>query len=235
MLEFQESRRQRLSVAADDFGVSPRANRNTLYLLSLGKINRVGIMADGEISSKEVFELAHSGVKLDIHLDILNKFHEERQIRKSAVLRLLEFLGKILTGKASSRKTQLDWERQIEKFHTLFGKYPDGINSHEHVHFFPPFFKVALRLQAKYSIPYIRFGHSVKINHHTLIAHTLNMLRFINRKACAKSSCVSSSSLVSLDWIKDLDSFLKTLPEGTTELVCHPELANDFVKIKEYF
>ena len=234
-MEFQRSHRQRLIVTADDFGVSPRANRNTLYLMSLGKINRVGIMTNGEISPKEISELAHSGVKLDIHLDILHQFDEDRKKRQSAILRVIEFLGKILTGKVSTKKVQKDWQGQIEKFHTMFGKYPDGINSHEHIHFFPPFFKAALRLQEKYEIPYIRFGDSISMRHHTVVAYILHLLRIVNQKACSTSGCVSSNYLVSLDWIKNGDAFLDTLLEGTTEIACHPELAEDFVKVKKYF
>lgn len=235
MIDFQESHRQRLIVTADDFGISPHANSNILYLISLGKINRVGIMSSGEISPKEVSELAHSGVKLDIHLDILHKFNKGRKKRHSAILRVIEFLGKILTGKISTKKIRSDWQGQIEKFHTLFGKYPDGINSHEHIHFFPPFFKVALDLQEKYDIPYIRFGNSINVRHHTIVAYILHLLKLVDQKACDRSNCVSSSALVSLDWINDMDAFLNNLPTGKTEIVCHPELQEDFAKIKEYF
>ncbi|KKP89983.1 MAG: YdjC-like protein [Parcubacteria group bacterium GW2011_GWC1_36_108] len=235
MIAFQESHRQKLIVSADDFGISPRANRNILYLISLGKINRVGIMINGEISSKEASELIHSGVKLDIHLDILHKFDNNRKKRFGAFLRVIEFLGKILTGKVSTKKVRVDWQQQVEKFQTIFGKYPDGINSHEHVHFFPPFFKVALKLQEKYTIPYIRFGDSIKMRHHTIIAYILHLLRIINKRACGEDGCVSSNYLVSLDWIKNIDAFINILPDGKTEIVCHPELAEEFVKIKEYF
>ncbi|KKQ51258.1 MAG: hypothetical protein US70_C0020G0008 [Parcubacteria group bacterium GW2011_GWD2_38_11] len=235
MIAFQESHRQKLIVTADDFGLSPRTNRNTRYLISLGKINRVGIMVNGEISTKEISELIHSGIKLDIHLDILHEFNNARKKRHSAILRVIEFLKNILTRKISTKQVQADWEKQIEKFHILFGKYPDGINSHEHIHFFPPFFKVALFLQEKYSIPYIRFGDSIQMRHHTIVAHILHLLRIINQKACGAGGCVSSNYLVSLDWIKDIDAFLNNLPDGKTEVVCHPEIAEEFVKIKEYF
>ncbi|NTW27643.1 MAG: ChbG/HpnK family deacetylase [Candidatus Moranbacteria bacterium] len=235
MTAYQESHRQRLFVTADDFGISPRANRNTLYLMSIGKINRVGIMVHGEISNKEVSELARSGLKLDIHLDILHKFADKRTRRRSVILRSIGFLGKIMTGKLSTKKIRTDWQQQIEKFHEIFGKYPDGVNSHEHVHFFPPFFKIALGLQEKYNIPYIRFGNSLSMPHHKIVSYVLHLLRVINMKACNRSNCVSTNSLVSLDWIKDVDAFLNSPPEGTTEIACHPELAEDFVKIKSYF
>lgn len=234
-MDFYQSHRQRLVVSADDFGVSPRANENILYLISLGKIDRVGIMSYGKFSQKEVDDLIRSGVKLDIHLDILHKFNDQRSARQSAALRVLEFAIKFIFGKLSAKKIEADWRNQIAKFKETFGKNPDGISSHEHVHLFPPFFKVALRLETDYSIPYIRFGDSVFMRHNKPVAHILHWLRKINRNNYIKASRVSSGSLVSLDWIENVDKFLDSLPEGTIEIACHPELADDFVKIKKYF
>lgn len=233
--EFYDSHRHRIAISADDFGVSPRANRNILYLISLGKIDRVSVMSYGQFSKEELDELMKSEIKLDIHLDILHEFHEDRKKRQSALLRVAEFIGKIITGKLSSKKVEEDWTKQIEKFKEIFNKNPDGINSHEHVHLFPPFFRIALRLQEKYSIPYIRFGDSVFMLHNKPVAHILHWLRLINRSACKKSGCVSSESFISLDWIKNVDKFLNSLPEGNIEIATHPELADDFVRIKKYF
>lgn len=236
MLDFQESHRQRLVVTADDFGVSPRANRNILYLIELGKINRVSVMVDGEISQKEISELSRSGVKIDIHLDILHESGENRERRNGVIIkRVLGFVGKIITGKLSNEKVALDWDNQIKKFRELFGRNPDGLNSHEHVHLFPPFFKIAMKLQDEYSIPFVRFGDSVFVRHHNIVSHILHYLRKMNLGICAEHGCVSTGSLISLDWIEDLNKFLDNPPEGTIEIVCHPELAEDFVKIKNYF
>ena len=230
-----ESHRQRLIVAADDFGISARANRNTLYLISLGKIDRVGVMVHGTISAKEIDELNRSGVKIDIHLDILHELGADRKKRQSSIGRGIEFLGKLLTGKVTTKKVEQDWRNQIELFKKIFGRSPDGINSHEHVHFFPPFFKVALNLEKEYDIPYIRFGSSMSMRHHMSVSHILHYLRHFDKRACEEASCVSSGALVSLDWLSDMDFFLDNLPEGTIEIACHPELAEDFVKIKKYF
>jgi predicted glycoside hydrolase/deacetylase ChbG (UPF0249 family) len=233
--DFHDSHRQRIAISADDFGVSPRANRNILYLMSMGKIDRVSVMVHGTFSEKELEELARSEVKLDIHLDILHEFHEDRKKRQSAFMRVLEFLGKLASGKLSSEKVAADWTAQIEKFKEIFGKNPDGVNSHEHVHLFPPFFKVVIGLQEKYSIPYVRFGDSVFMLHNKPVAHILHWLRLINRRAYLKSGCVSSKSFISLDWIKNMEKFLNNLPEGQIEIACHPELAEDFVRIRKYF
>ena len=235
MAELYKSHRQNIIINADDFGVSPKANKNILSLLSLGKIDRIGVMVHGNFSDQEIDEIEKSGVKLDIHLDILHEFHNNRKKRESAVLRVLEFFKKIALGKLSSKKVEADWRLQIEKFREMFKKNPDGINSHEHVHFFPPFFKIALKLQNEYSIPYIRFGNSVFMLHNKPVAHILHWLRIINRKKFRKSGRISSGSFVSLDWIKNMDNFLNKLPRGTVEIACHPEIADDFERIKKYF
>lgn len=230
-----ESHREKLIISADDFGISERANRNILYLVSLGKIDRVGVMSRGIISPKEADELGRSGVKIDIHFDILHQFESDREKREGLLRRLIEFLGKFFTAEIWPLKVEKEWEKQFQSFKEIFGRYPDGISSHEHVHFFPPFFKIALRLQNKYSIPYIRFGKNLKINNHNIIAYILHFLRIMNMRTCNKFSCVSSNALISLDWIKDIDKFMENLPEGTIEIACHPEVAEEFVKIKKNF
>lgn len=230
-----ESHRKRLIISADDFGVSPRANRNILFLITLGKIDRVEVMVNGIMSPKEIDELSRSGIKIDIHLDISHEFDDDRKNKTGSFIRIAGFLGKLFTGEILPSKVKKEWEEQFETFKNIFGRYPDGISSHEHVHFFPPFFKIALELQTKYDIPYIRFGDSTKVTHHNPIAYILHLLKIFNLRACKKVACVSSSILVSLDWIKNLDFFLDNLPDGTIEIACHPELAEDFVKIKKYF
>ncbi len=227
--------RRRLIISADDFGISPRANRNIRHLISLGKIDRIGIMIHGVFSEEEISEISKSTAKLDVHLDVLNEFGEDRRKRRGVLLRGLEFFCKFATRKLSLAKVEDDWKKQIDKFRQTFGKNPDGISSHEHVHLFPPFLKISLKLAKEYSIPYIRFGNSSFVLHKNPYSRILRWLKFMNHKKFQNSQFVSSESLVSLDWIKDLDNFLENLPEGQTEIVCHPEIAEDFVKIKKYF
>jgi predicted glycoside hydrolase/deacetylase ChbG (UPF0249 family) len=234
-MEFFMSNRQKFIVSADDFGISPLANRNILELVELGKIDRVGVMAHGNFSNEEIREILESGVKMDIHLDILHEFHENRRERERTFLRLAEFLGKLFSGQLTAKRVGAQWEKQMEKFREIFGKSPDGINSHEHVHFFPLFFKIALKLQDKYSIPYVRFGDSIFKLHNKSVAHILHWLRIINYKRFKKSGCVSSGSLVSLDWIKDMNKFIKNLSEGNVEIICHPEIPEEMEKIRKYF
>ncbi|MFA7319120.1 MAG: ChbG/HpnK family deacetylase [Parcubacteria group bacterium] len=242
-----------LIISADDFGVSETANHNILALARAGKIDRAGVMMGGQISPEEARGLLESGIKLDIHLHLLEADYFAKrngESERNVFGRMFIFAVDVLSGRYSSGKVKLIWKKQIEDFHVLFGKYPDGLNSHEHMHFFPPFFRVALALKEKFGISFMRLGkweHKTGLNF-TLVAFILNTLRRINARLnqifvtpphIAKDVPFvlnTSDFLVSFDWIKDYDKFFDQLPSpGQTELVFHPERPDEFEFLKENF
>jgi len=242
-----------LIISADDFGVSAVANRNILALAQEGKIDRTGVMMGGQISRAEAESLLASGIKIDIHLHLLEKdFFEkrEKEASRGAIRRIILFLIDVTSGRYSAGKVKLIWKKQIEDFQTTFGRYPDGLNSHEHMHFFPPFFRVALALREKFSISFMRFGKwEYKTGlRFTLVTLILNLLRKINARAnqifvtpphIAKDVPYvlnTSDFLVSFDWVEDREKFFENLPSpGQTELVFHPERTSEFEFLKSNF
>ncbi len=224
-------KKEKIIIAVDDFGVSKKANQAILKLVKVGKIDRVAVMMGGKISKEEARELLNSGVKLDIHLHLLGKnFFAKRKDEPSINIfqRIAFFLVDIMIGKYSVPKIRKAWRRQLEDFKASFERYPDGINSHEHMHFFPTFFKVALKLKRDCSIGYIRFGeekYNLKFN---LVAFILDLLRIVNLKF-NKDKFETSKYLVSFDWIENDANFFKHLSSvDSTELVFHPERDNEF-------
>ncbi len=152
--------RKKIIVTADDFGISQEANRRILELVRLGKIDRVAVMTNGILAEEDMNILLHSGVKLDAHFNITENFNGPRNLREGIVKRAALFLTRYAGGQISGSAVKKEWEEQIQKFKEIIGKYPDGINSHQHVHYFPSYFKVASELAKKYSIPFIRCGKS---------------------------------------------------------------------------
>ncbi len=242
-----------LIISADDFGVSEIANRNILALAREKKIDRTGVMMGGYISQQEAKELLATGIKIDIHLHLLEKdFFEKRkqEAGRGVFSRGLLFLIDVTSGRFSPAKVKLIWKKQIEDFHALFGRYPDGLNSHEHMHFFPLFFQPALALREKFGISFMRLGKweykaGLKFS---LAAFILNTLRKINARRnrifvtpphIAKDVPYvlnTSDFLTSFDWITDADKFFENLPDpGQTELVFHPERAEEFEFLKNNF
>jgi predicted glycoside hydrolase/deacetylase ChbG (UPF0249 family) len=225
--------RENIIIAADDFGISSKANRNILKLIRARKIDRVSVMVCGEISPLEISELKKSKVKLDIHLESVELKPEKRKLKDGIVRRSSNFLFKYLSGKISAPAVEISWEKQIRKFKEIFGKFPDGINSHQHIHFWPAYFKIILKLVQKFEIPYARFGKFGLAKSKNNIYRILNQLHKKDNRISAVFD--SSDFLVSLDWIKNIEIFLKNLPQGETEVVCHPEREEEFEIIMNYF
>jgi predicted glycoside hydrolase/deacetylase ChbG (UPF0249 family) len=227
--------RKKFILSADDFGISPLANKNVLALVKARKLDRISLMTEGAFTPKELEKLAQSGVKIDLHLEAGSKKKHKKEVKESALLRALAFSMKLLSKKMRSDSVEAHWEGQIEKFYALVGKYPDGLNSHQHIHFFPPYFRLLIKLAKKYGIHYIRFGQYSIIKSNTHVYRILAWLHKKDSRAFHSSELRSSDHLISLDWIKKMEKFLDQKPTGTIEIVCHPERKKEFEMIKKYF
>ncbi len=234
MLEKKE--REKLIISADDFGKSELANKNILELIRLGKLDRVSVMANGSFRPEEISEIAKSGVKLDIHLDLADVPQKEKKLKKGVLGRGILFLMKHL-GSREYRKERIKnkWTGQIEKFRELFGRHPNGVNSHQHVHLFGRYFLMALKLTQRYEIPYFRFAKKDLLGSKTNIRRIVSFLWKRDKNILKNDKLDGPDYFVSLDWIRDVERFTKDLPEGKTELACHPEREDEFELIKKYF
>ena len=227
--------RKEFILSADDFGLSPLANKNILALIRSHKLDRASLMVDGTFTPKELEELKASGIRIDIHLDLSGSKKKRKKIKENALIRGFVFLLRLTSRSTWPNSVRMDWESQIEKFHSLVGRYPDGLNSHQHIHFFPLYFKVAILLAQKNRIAYFRFGKDTLIQSHTLVYYILFFLHKKNRKNFLSSKLQTSAHLVSLDWIDDMPKFMAKSYAGPVEIVCHPEIRKEFEAVKKYF
>lgn len=224
-----KSCREKITLSADDFGKTHEGNVRILELAQKGKLDRVAIMVNRDyLSAKDLAHIRACPVALDLHLE----FPFQKKKSRSIIKRSFLFLYHHLTNQKS---ITAGWEEQIQKFISLFGKVPDGLNAHEHIHFFPPYFKVAIKLCEKYKIPYLRFGKISVIKNHKAISHILCRLHKKNRSVFAASHLSSSDYLVSLDWLHRIEKFMKNLPDGRTEIVCHPKREKEYALIEKLF
>ena len=222
-----------LIISADDFGISKLANEKIIQLVRLGKIDRVEIMMSQNITSDYVAELLASGVALDIHLHLAKGSLDlwQNNSRKSdagTLKRVFVFLFSYFFGKNRPKEITKEWETQIWEFKQLFQKSPDGISSHEHIHFFPAYFPLVLKLAKDNNIPYVRFGKNW-VKEKTPICLILNFFKKIDGLLFNTAKFNSTDLMISFDWIADFDKFLKNSPDNKKiELVFHPEKANEF-------
>lgn len=220
-------------VSADDFGISRTASANILKLAETKKLDRVEIMVSKNLSPEHISRLLASGVKLDIHFHLAKDRldfwqNNPRVIEKGAIKRIFLFLYNFLFGHNRPAVIEREWERQILDFKNMFGKSPDGASSHEHIHFFPPYFKKFLKLSKKYGVSYIRFGKE-PYRHKNKVCAILNLLKKMNYRQLRKSSMATSDYMVSFDWNHDLNACIQGINDNSeAEIIFHPELAPEY-------
>ncbi len=227
-----------LILSADDFGINQKTNNNILELIRLKKIDRVAILVDGLLSQSEINQLVNSGIKLDIHLNLdkLSKKKNSGKFKEWALGRIIYFLYLYSVGSIGAASAEVSWEEQVSKFEKLFKRKPDGANSHQHIHFFPVYFKVLLKICKKHRIGYLRFGRNCLRKNINFVCFILNTLRLKNLKIFSQSGIATSELLVSLDWIdsEKIEVFFQSSTEETVELVCHPEREKEFKFLKKF-
>lgn len=126
---------------------------------------------------------------------------------------------------------------QIERFVVLAGRLPDHLDCHHFVHLFPPFFQVYADLAAQFKLPLrVPFPPETEFEQ---AAKTLPFLEGFPRDV-VRGMIVTNSALLKARRLAHPDRFIGTwfgreslsldhlfgllddLPDGVSELMCHP-------------
>jgi len=232
-----------LIISADDFGKSESANRNILHLAEAGKLDRISVMIEGDFGGKEIEKILATGVKLDIHFEMVWQKRRRNLLKDSTLRQGIVFLVNYVWGdwhvpanpRSGASAVRREWEKQIKKFQKIFGRRPDGISSHEHSHYFPVYFKIALELAKKHDIPFIRFGKKGFLGQWNSVRFILKNTRCLDKEKILRSKIDSTDYFVSLDWINNFKKFMENIPEGQIEISCHPERNDEYSFALKYF
>ena len=135
-----------------------------------------------------------------------------------------------------------EWDAQIRKIREA-GISPTHLDGHKHVHMLPGLFELALRLAKKHGIRAIRVAHeesslrsalSAGASQNTSVvlkqgiqARGLKLLARGARELADREGIATSDYFCGIAQTGELtregiEELLEKLPEGTTELMCHP-------------
>lgn len=229
--------REKVIVSVDDFGIRNVADA-ILPLAQQGKLDRVSVLIQYVTSQAQADALKATGVKIDLHLELIDLIKSGATEEGSALFRGLNFMVRYMFRMVNPSNVERAWIEQIERFKEVFGQYPDGLNSHEHVHYFPQFFKVIMALGDRYYIPFIRFSQKGILNYETSMVGRILAFLWSKDVSYYQSHATLHETpdfFVSYDWITDAEKFLQTLPEGKTEIAFHPERKSEYEAIEKYF
>ncbi len=237
MNDVLKNRRKDIIVSVDDFGIRQVAEA-ILPLAQKGKLDRVSVLVNYVASKEQAEALLATGVKIDLHMELIKLVKSGEKMEEGAIFRGLNFVIRYMLGFIKEIDVERSWTQQIERFHELFGRYPDGLNSHEHLHYFPKFFRIAVALGARYEIPFVRFARkSVVRRPFVVVSRVIDFFWKADNKHYSEQRRPRDAAdfFVSYDWLDDFDDFLLHLPHGTTEIVFHPERPAEAAVIEKYF
>lgn len=237
-----------LIVNADDLGWTAGVNRGIAEAHRNGIVTSTSLLANGPAFDDGVtVARALPALGVGVHLNLSDG--APLTAAGSLVDENGKFAGgpEQLLLKLARRKLKLgdverEWDAQIERIRGA-GISPTHLDGHKHVHMLPGHFPIALKLAKKHGIGAIRIsseasslraalsGRSgkdagVKLKQ-GIQARGLKLLAGDARKLANKAGIeatdyfcgIAQTGVLSRDGVLDL---LETLPEGTTELMCHP-------------
>lgn len=245
-----------LIVNADDLGWTEGVNRGIAEAHRGGLVTSASLLANGR-AFVSALDVARSNLELGVgvHLNLSNGPPTANPNEVSSLLNAQGQLHlatgalflRIVTSRLNLDEVQREWEQQIRKVRGA-GISPTHLDGHKHVHMLPGLFEIAVRLAKKHGIRGIRISHedsrlrawlSSGTQQNTTVlleqAAQARVLKFLARNA---RDLADHAGLVTTDYFcgiaqtgaltsDGVETLLKNLPDGTTELMCHPGYADD--------
>lgn len=233
-------RAKKLILNADDYGACEAVNSAIEELALADLLGGVSVLANGEKWEAAVaFLRAQPQVSAGVHLNLI----EGRPISDAAKVTIL--LGKdgqlagrnsvllrwLLHPFAVARAVEIEWRAQIERL-LQAGIRLSHADSHQHLHAFPPAFRLAVKLCREYQIPALRLPRERnQLKNRQLASLALNANLMVTRQYLKRSSLRCNDHFLGFKrageyGLAELLADLETLQAGVTEVALHPSLQN---------
>jgi hopanoid biosynthesis associated protein HpnK len=244
-----------LIVNADDLGWTEGVNRGILEAFQHGIVTSASLIANGAAFAGGVAAARSApGLGVGVHLNLsdgpplanpktvttlLNKNGEFAGGPERLLLRRAR-RGLLLT------EVETEWDAQIRKVRDA-GIATTHLDGHKHVHMLPGLFEIVLKLAKRHGIGAIRVSleasslraalasgarqNSGVILKQGVQARGLKLLARDAREQAARAGISTADYFCGIAQTGELtregvEQFLKSLPAGTTELMCHPGYAD---------
>jgi predicted glycoside hydrolase/deacetylase ChbG (UPF0249 family) len=189
-----------LIVNADDFGRSPGINRGVVRAHTEGIVTSASLMVryDDAIGAAAAAR-ENPTLAVGLHVDMA-----EWELRDGLWHASYEVVP-------SGTRAELEAEvlRQLDRFRELMGRDPTHLDSHQHVHRDEPLRSVVTEVAAHLGVP---LRHSASIRY-------CGAFYGQGRHGTSMPEALAPAALATL---------IRDLPDGITELCCHPSESVDF-------
>ncbi len=185
----------RLVVNADDFGMSPGVNRGIIEAHERGIVTSASLMVrwpDAPDAARMAADFPDLGLGLHIDLGEWIWQGEERVALYEVV------------NPRHRQAVEAEVRKQLDQFRDMVGRDPTHLDAHQHVHRRQPVRSIAQSLSAELDVPLRMYHPSItfcprfygQVHHGSPAHHRIG--------------------------VPHLSRVLRSLPDGTHELMCHP-------------
>jgi len=247
-----------LIVNADDLGWTHGVNRGIAEAHRNGIVTSASLIANGcafEAGVQTASESPRLGVGVHLNLSDGKPVAPAEEV-KSLLDENGDFSGgpetllfRLTAKSLETREVETEWNAQIEKVRAA-GIRPTHLDGHKHVQMLPGLFAVALRLAKKHGIEAVRVAHEASSLRAALTsggeptgvtlkqgvqARGLKLLARNAREMTQRAGIGAADYFCGIAQTgvltkKGVQQLLASLPEGTTELMCHPGYADADLK-----
>ncbi len=242
---------RRLIINADDFGLTERINDAIVECHRNGIVTSTTLMANGpafENATGRARTEQKLGIGVHLNLSEGTPISDPSQLSPLINewgrfhLSPVQMLRKLMAKGIRLSKVEMELRAQIEKvLHA--GIEVTHLDGHKHFHFIPQFLQIALRLAQEYKIPAIRCAGERNTRLFRLAGRNWRssptvLKQFFTGKALSilasmMKARLESAGLKTPDYVLGIAStgfldshylrnLIARLPDGTSELVCHP-------------
>ncbi len=245
-----------LIVNADDLGWTEGVNRGIAEAHRKGLVTSTSLLANGPAFSSAL-AVARSNPELGVgvHLNLSDGRPTAKAEQVPGLLNEAgnleggpeSLLLRIASRGLPHKEVELEWDAQIGKVRES-GIAPTHLDGHKHVQMLPGLFEIALRLAKKHGIRAIRVANEESklrsvlspageqragvVLKQGVLARGLKLLARDAREMADRAGLATANYFCGIAQTgvltrEGVEQLLQNLPEGTTELMCHPGYADE--------
>lgn len=241
---------RRIWLCADDYGISPGVNDAIRDLVLHGRINATSVMVvapsftRSEALPLTILKGGSQQVAIGLHVTLTAPFRplssDYGPLRDGVFLSLKATLRAAMLRRLKPQKIAVEIGAQIKAFSAAFGRLPDFIDGHQHVHVFPQI-REAVVAAVRHAAPNAWLRHcgpahargKMFSDRKALLIGRLSrtLRRRANRFGLTTNPAFAGTYRfrTSADYARLFPGFLKNLPDGGV-VMCHPGHVDDELK-----
>jgi predicted glycoside hydrolase/deacetylase ChbG (UPF0249 family) len=241
---------RRIWLCADDYGISPSVNTAIRELIMRGRLNATSVMVvapsfrRAEAISLGILNSGHQRVAIGLHVTLTAPFvplsHGFRPLRDGAFLPLEHTLRGAFLRRFSRQRLGVEIATQLKAFVTAFGRPPDFIDGHQHVHLLPQVRDAVLTVASE-AAPHAwvrQCGRVTPLRHRLTDrkGHALDIMSRTFRRRARRLGIHTNPAFAGTyayedkaDYAELFPRFLHRLPPDSV-VMCHPGFVDDELK-----